>query len=221
MSPESFGQIPSGRYSDPNPGTASVTETVEAEAPATEPEPVPPANTALKPLWRRWLLPVGIGFVVGLGIGGTAQGDPTESAEFIEMQDSLTEAEDRADTAEMDVDRAELGAAEVQASYDELVAKVKDIETREADVTAREAAVTEAEVAAREQAVSAAAQEQAVEPEPPASEPEPVPEPDTGAEVWNLPGPDLDCSDIGHPVTITGADYHGLDADGDGIGCEG
>ncbi len=122
-----------------------MTETVEAEAPATEPEPVPPANTALKPLWRRWLLPVGIGFVVGLGIGGTAQGDPTESPEFIEMQDSLTEAEDRADTAETELDRAEQGAAEVHASYDALVAKVKDIETREADVTAREAAVTEAE----------------------------------------------------------------------------
>jgi hypothetical protein len=84
-----------------------------------------------------------------------------------------------------------------------------------------ELAAKEAELAAREQVVAAAEQEQAVVPEPPASEPEPVQEPDAGAEVWNLPGPDLDCSDIGHPVTITGPDYHGLDADGDGIGCEG
>jgi hypothetical protein len=84
-----------------------------------------------------------------------------------------------------------------------------------------ELAALEAELAAREQAVAAAEQEQAIVPEPPASEPEPAPEPDTGAEVWNSPGPDLDCSDIGHPVTITGTDYHGLDADGDGIGCEG
>ena len=207
------GQIPSG--SDPNPGTEPMTDTVEAEVPATEPDPVPLANTALKPLWRRWLLPVGIGLVVGLGIGATTQTDPTESPEFIAMQDSLTEAEDRADTAETELDRAEQGAAEVQASYDELVAKVNDIEAREAELAAREQALSAAE---QEQA---AAQEQAVEPEPPASEPEPVPEPDTGAEVWNLPGPDLDCSDIGHPVTITGPDYHGLDADGDGIGCEG
>ena len=207
-----------------------MTETVEAPAPATEPEVVPPANTALKPWWRRWLLPVGIGFVVGVVIGATAQADPTESPEFIEMQDSRTEAEDRADTAETELDRAEQGAAEAQASYDELVATVKDIETREADLdeiaaeqakVKEELAAKEAELAAREQAASAAAQEQAVEPEPPASEPEPVPKPDTGAEVWNLPGPDLDCSDIGHPVTITGPDYHGLDADGDGIGCEG
>ncbi len=31
---------------------------------------------------------------------------------------------------------------------------------------------------------------------------------------------DLDCSDIGHPVEIDASDPHGLDADGDGIGCE-
>jgi endonuclease YncB( thermonuclease family) len=64
---------------------------------------------------------------------------------------------------------------------------------------------------------------EAVAPAPCESDPEPAPEPEpeAGPEVWNLPGPDLDCSDIGHPVTITGPDYHGLDADGDGIGCEG
>ncbi len=31
---------------------------------------------------------------------------------------------------------------------------------------------------------------------------------------------DLDCSDIGHPVRVTGADQYGLDADHNGIGCE-
>lgn len=40
------------------------------------------------------------------------------------------------------------------------------------------------------------------------------------AEPWNMPGPDLDCPDIGHRVFITGPDYHRLDRDGDGIGCE-
>ena len=40
-------------------------------------------------------------------------------------------------------------------------------------------------------------------------------------EPWNQPGPpDLDCGDIGRSVTITGPDYHNLDGDGDGIGCE-
>ena len=131
-----------------------MTETVEA--PVTEPEPVPPANTALKPLWRRLLLPVGIllAFAVGFGIGATAQADPTESPEFIQMQDSLTKAEDRTDTAEMELDLAKQGAAEAQASYDELVAKVNDIETREAELTAREAAVTEAEAQAEANTVT-------------------------------------------------------------------
>lgn len=49
---------------------------------------------------------------------------------------------------------------------------------------------------------------------------EPAPGPDAGAEPWNQPGPDLDCADIGQRVRITGEDYHRLDADGDGWGCE-
>lgn len=56
-------------------------------------------------------------------------------------------------------------------------------------------------------------------------EPEPAPVglvdvPAAPTEPWNLPGPDLDCKDIGHRVYITGPDYHRLDADGDGVGCE-
>jgi len=35
------------------------------------------------------------------------------------------------------------------------------------------------------------------------------------------PGPDLDCRNIGHQVRVApGEDYHRLDRDGDGIGCE-
>lgn len=55
------------------------------------------------------------------------------------------------------------------------------------------------------------------------STPKPAPAqtaPASSAEPWNQPGPDLDCSDIGHPVVITGPDYHRLDRDGDGIGCD-
>jgi len=32
--------------------------------------------------------------------------------------------------------------------------------------------------------------------------------------------PDVDCADVAGPVRVTGADPHGLDADGDGSGCE-
>lgn len=48
-----------------------------------------------------------------------------------------------------------------------------------------------------------------------------VPSPDEGlAEypAWN--GYDLDCPDVGHPVSVPGADPHRLDADNDGVGCE-
>lgn len=32
--------------------------------------------------------------------------------------------------------------------------------------------------------------------------------------------PDLDCADVGSNIRVTGSDPHGLDRDGDGIGCE-
>lgn len=32
--------------------------------------------------------------------------------------------------------------------------------------------------------------------------------------------PDVDCSEVSGSVTVTGSDPHGLDADGDGVGCE-
>lgn len=32
--------------------------------------------------------------------------------------------------------------------------------------------------------------------------------------------PDVDCAEVGGPVSVYGADPHGLDADGDGVGCE-
>ena len=47
-----------------------------------------------------------------------------------------------------------------------------------------------------------------------------LPQTSSSAEPWNQPGPDLDCSDIGRKVRIAGIDYHRLDSDGDGWGCE-
>ena len=41
---------------------------------------------------------------------------------------------------------------------------------------------------------------------------------DCGPNEWC--GYDLDCSHVGGPVAIYGSDPHGLDGDGDGIGCE-
>lgn len=53
----------------------------------------------------------------------------------------------------------------------------------------------------------------------PNADPAPLP-PTGGGEPWNMPGPDLDCAAIGKKVWISGPDYHRLDADGDGWGCE-
>jgi endonuclease YncB( thermonuclease family) len=51
-----------------------------------------------------------------------------------------------------------------------------------------------------------------------------TPPPPSGNDPWNQPvsasNPDLNCSDIRMKVWITGIDYHRLDADGDGWGCE-
>jgi hypothetical protein len=49
-----------------------------------------------------------------------------------------------------------------------------------------------------------------------------VPSPDgrlAAYPAWN--GYDLDCPDVGHPVSVPDADPHRLDADNDGVGCEG
>jgi hypothetical protein len=58
-------------------------------------------------------------------------------------------------------------------------------------------------------------------------EPFPQPVANPYQERANLPvsrtNPDLDCGEIPtmyKPIRITGPDYHGLDRDGDGVGCD-
>ena len=55
---------------------------------------------------------------------------------------------------------------------------------------------------------------------PPQSQPQQPQQIAAGAEPWEVPGPDLDCSDIGKMVLLKGPDYHNIDGDGDGVGCE-
>jgi Tfp pilus assembly protein FimV len=169
--------------------------------------------------WGRWLVPVGVGlvaFLLGLGAGQSGA-DPTTTEEYQALQQQLNEAEERADEAEVGIDDAREAAADAQQQLNQQQAELEqqraelqqqqaELEKRETDITAREEAVTKAEEEAAANDVSA-------------PEPEPQPEPQ-GNEPWNMPGPDLDCADIGHQVTITGPDYHDLDRDGDGIACE-
>jgi hypothetical protein len=169
--------------------------------------------------WRRWLVPVGVGllaFLLGLGAGQSGA-DPTTSEEYQALQQQLNQAEERADQAEASIDDAREAAADAQQQLDQQQAELEqqqagleqqqaELDQRAADLDAREEAVTKAEAEAAANEASA-----------PESEPQPEPQ---GNEPWNMPGPDLDCADIGHQVTITGPDYHDLDRDGDGIGCE-
>lgn len=70
----------------------------------------------------------------------------------------------------------------------------------------------------------------APEPEPePDPEPDPAPIPPADPSGNCEPGyhpcvpvypPDVDCSDVNGPITVTGSDPHGLDGNGDGVGCE-
>jgi endonuclease YncB( thermonuclease family) len=59
--------------------------------------------------------------------------------------------------------------------------------------------------------------------------PAPAPQPLVGGRGACAPGyspcvppypPDVDCADVNGPITVTGSDPHGLDADGDGVACE-
>lgn len=65
-------------------------------------------------------------------------------------------------------------------------------------------------------------------PEPEPAPEEPARQPESGSDC--APGyepcippypPDLDCSDLRGPIRVTGSDPHGLDGDGNGVGCEG
>lgn len=120
------------------------------------------------------------------------------------------------DAAGVDAGRTQVAAGLAIARYDS-----RDgygAHPREADYVAVDAR-TPARVTCTAPAPPPPAPAPATQPAPaPLTQPAPAPAP--SAEPWNAPGPDLDCADIGHPVVITGPDYHRLDRNGDGIGCE-
>lgn len=78
-------------------------------------------------------------------------------------------------------------------------------------------------VAADQSAVQRTCAAVAPEPDPPAPA---APQPGADCDPNYTPcvppyPPDINCSDISFPVRVIGSDPHGLDADGDGVGCEG
>ena len=103
-------------------------------------------------------------------------------------------------------------------------------ERREARRQRRRAALRQARREARRKARQEARREARQEAQEEAAQQQAAPEGGGGGTSANCePGyspcvptypPDVDCADVGGPVTVTGSDPHGLDADSDGQGCE-
>jgi micrococcal nuclease len=125
---------------------------------------------------------------------------PTLSALRSQLQGAVASARD--------LRRGNEQARAAEVERQRVAAEEEAAARRQAEEDARESAASAAAAAAPQQSASSTAGDGG-----PA-------QPTGGGEPWNSPGPDLDCADIGHQVSITGADYHGLDRDGDGVGCE-
>ncbi len=116
----------------------------------------------------------------------------------------------------IDVDGADAGRAQIASGL--AIARYDSRDgygghTREADYVTLDAQTPES--------VTCAAPAPAPAPvRPPANTPAPAPAPAPAGDPWNMPGPDLDCDDIRQKVRVNPPDYHGLDRDGDGWGCE-
>lgn len=150
-------------------------------------------------------------------LAAQAQGDPADppTSELLRAQAMarpLARRADRLDSSRREAQR------EVDAVADRLDAAEGQLAKAERQVR-RQTKLVE-----RQQAAERRAQRRAER------ESQPPVEPDPGqATSGCAPGyspcippypPDLDCADVGGPITVTGSDPHGLDADNDGIGCE-
>ncbi len=111
--------------------------------------------------------------------------------------------------------RAEIGRAtrELRSANGQLV----DAEADERRLARRLAVL----VAREEREAEAQAEREAEEVEEAAAEEEAVSgcDPNYSGCVPTYP-PDVDCAEVGGSVSVYGSDPHGLDADGDGVGCE-
>lgn len=189
------------------------------------------------PEWAPWSAAAALAILalVGFVVALAAESPPDDyvSDQLRAEAAALTEGADarRLEAAEADAEAArerasgplaELSRArgallrvkgEEEAAVDRLVAAEAD----EARFSRRLAALREREEreAAREAEEAQVAAEEAADEESSAS----------GCDSNYSPcvppyPPDVNCDEVAGPVTVTGSDPHGLDADGDGIGCE-
>lgn len=166
-------------------------------------------------LWqkRRVLLPVTalVAFMIGASAGGSdlapaTQQAPQTSAAIEQLENQVKEADARADEA--------IAAREQVES--QLAQQRQELDARSAALDQREAAIAQSENRLDTTPAAKGTTADAPQPAPKSSGCDPNYSPCIPAYP-----PDLDCGDIGHRVTVTGSDPHGLDGDGDGVGCDG
>lgn len=166
-------------------------------------------------LWqkRRFLLPVTalVAFMVGISVGGSGAESATQQAEAAveQLENQVQEANARAGEAIAAREQAEGQVAQQR----------QELDARSAALDQREAAVAEAERTLDAASATAGSAPKDAVASAPRAAPKPGCDPSYSPCIPAYP-PDLNCDDIGHPVTVTGSDPHRLDRDGDGVGCE-
>lgn len=147
------------------------------------------------PRWAQWGIPIfAVLLIIGIATGEENPDENAPSSQQTERVDRLEEKLERQQaTAKAERQRAVLA------------------------IRARKLAQARARRARRAAAATARAETQSIE--EPAEETSSECDPNYSGCVPPYP-PDLDCSEIGSSVAVYGSDPHGLDADGDGSGCE-
>lgn len=171
----------------------------------------PRPGTDRRKLWqkRRFLVPATAlaAFMIGISAGGSDSTPATQqtqqpSAAVEQLKNQVKEAQTRADEI-------------IAARESQLAQQRQELDARSAALDQREAAVAEAERKLNTTPATKGTTASAPQPAPQSSGCDPNYSPCIPAYP-----PDLNCGDIGHPITVTGSDPHRLDRDGDGVGCE-
>lgn len=147
------------------------------------------------PAWVQWGIPIlAVLLIIGIATGEESSDEGTSGRQPTERVDRLWEKLQR--------EQAKARVEQQRATQAIRAKKLAQART----LRAREAAAAEAKAKARviEEPVEEARSEC---------------DPSYSGCVPPYP-PDLDCEDISGPVAVYGSDLHGLDADGDGSGCE-
>lgn len=147
------------------------------------------------PIWAQWGIPVLVVLlIIGITTGDEDSDKDTSSGQQTEQVDRLR--------GKLERQQAKVRAEQQRA--------------RRA-IRARKRAQTRARRARQAAAAEAEKETRAIE--EPAEETSPECDPNYSGCVPPYP-PDFDCGEINGPVAVYGSDPHGLDADGDGSGCE-